>query len=176
MAFGCTTLSPQPSACPQSIGEVLAKPSLLREQADAALADGNLELAYRYLALIETLHPDSAESRELFPAAAKLFKQAFFRNRISHPDSIWLTSEPVFMFQWLAIFFQGEGDFPEQQVATLFVGMPLSFYDDFAAFAKQRPALSRWQMRAKEDDGTDRIDLGSAGRGEQAGASAAGKR
>ena len=152
-ALGCTTISPQPSACPGSIEEVLAKPSLLREQADAALEHDDLELAYRYLALIETLHPASPESRELFPAAAKLFKRAYFRNRIAHPNSLWLTSEPVFMFQWLATFFQDEKDFPEQQVATLFIGMPLTFYDEFAAYAKDRPTLSRWQIRAKEDDG-----------------------
>jgi len=152
-ALGCATFSAQPSACAKGIEEFLAHPSLLREQADAALEKDDLELAYRYLALIETLHPDSAESRELFPVAAKLFKRAYFRNRIAHPNSVWLTSEPVFMFQWLATFFEDEGDFPKQQVATLFIGMPLTFYDDFASFAKTRPSLSRWQMRAKEDDG-----------------------
>lgn len=151
-ALGCAGVAPTGS-CPESASATLASPALLRAQADVALADGDPELAYRYLALIQTLHPQSADARELFPAAAKLFKRLYFANRIARPDSVWLVSEPVFMFQWLATYFQGSDSFPEAQMATLFVGMPLPFYDDFAAFAKTRPALARWQMQARADDG-----------------------
>jgi hypothetical protein len=156
-AFGCASRSSAPDSCPKSIEGVLGSPALLREQADVALADDDSELAYRYLALIETLHPESMESRELFPAAAKLFKRAYFRNRISKPDSVWLTSEPAFMFQWLSLFFRDAEAFPQQQVDILFVGMPVSLYEEFHDFAKRRPKyFAHWEMRVTDDNG--RID------------------
>ena len=152
--LGCASLSQGPDACPKSIDEVFGSPPLLREQADAALAEGDSELAYRYLALIETLHPESAESRELFPAAAKLFKRGYFRNRISDPDSVWATSEPAFMFRWLSIFFRDAEEFPQQQVETLFLRMPVSLYDEFVVYARARPKhFARWEMRVMDDNG-----------------------
>ena len=153
-ALACASQSRGPDACPKGIAEVLGSPALLREQADAALADDDSELAYRYLALIEALHPESAESRELFPAAAKLFKRAYFGNRISQPNSVWLTSEPAFMFHWLSFFFRDEEAFPQPQVDTLFVGMPVTLYDEFNIYAKNRPKyFSRWEMRVTDDNG-----------------------
>ncbi len=153
-ALGCAGHSSPPASCPESLAGVLGSPALLREQADAALADDDAELAYRYLALIETLHPDSPESRELFPAAAKLFKRAYFRNRISKPDSVWVTSEPSFMFQWLSLFFRDAEAFPQQQVDILFLGMPVSLYDGFRDYAKRRPKyLARWEMQVTDDNG-----------------------
>jgi hypothetical protein len=174
-ALGCTTLAAQPSSCPPSIEQAFAKPTLLREQADAALEDGDLALAYRYLALIETLHPGSPESHELFPAAAKLFKRIYLRERIARPDSIWMTSEPIFMFHWLVAFFSDDGEFPKQQVATLFIGMPLTFFDDFMVFAKPRPQLARWQIRAKEDDGRIESISGQLAQGSHGSVSALGR-
>jgi hypothetical protein len=127
---------------------------LLREQADAALAENDSELAYRYLALIETLHPESPESRELFPAAAKLFKRGYFGNRISKPDSVWTTSEPAFMFRWLSVFFRDAAAFPQPQVDALFVGMPVTLYDEFVVYAKARPKhFAHWEMRVTDDNG-----------------------
>lgn len=152
--LGCASHSSAPDSCPKSIEGVLGSPALLREQADVALAGDDSELAYRYLALIETLHPESTESRELFPAAAKLFKRAYFRNRISKPDSVWLTSEPAFMFQWLSLFFRGAEAFPQQQLDTLFVGMPVTLYDEFREYTKRHPKyFAHWEMRVTDDDG-----------------------
>jgi hypothetical protein len=173
-ALGCASGGPQTGGCPASAGQVLADPALLREHADAALREDDPELAYRYLALLQTLHPDSAESRELYPAAAKLFKQAYFRNRISKPSSVWLTSEPAFMFQWLASFFRGAQEFPQEQVDLLFVGMPLPVFQEFESFARSRPAVfDRWQLRAAEDDGKIEAVTGTRveGSGRRAGAS-----
>jgi len=154
IALGCASPARGPDACPKSVDEVLGSPALLREQADAALAADDSELAYRYLALIETLHPASAESRELFPAAAKLFKRGYFRNRISKPDSVWTTSEPAFVFRWLSLFFRDAEAFPQQQVDTLFIGMPVTLYDEFSSYAKSRPKyFARWEMRVTDDNG-----------------------
>ncbi|HEY8155260.1 MAG TPA: hypothetical protein VII72_14125 [Myxococcota bacterium] len=153
-ALGCAALDPQPASCPKPIEEILGRPDLLREQADAALAEDAPELAYRYLALIDTLHPDSAESREFYPAAAKLFKRAYFANRISKPDSVWATSEPAFMFQWLSQYFRDADAFPQAQVDLLFIGMPVSLSDEFAVYARARPKyFSRWEMRVTDDNG-----------------------
>ena len=154
IALGCASPARGPDACPKSVDEVLGSPALLREQADAALADDDSELAYRYLALIETLHPESAESRALFPAAAKLFKRAYFRNRIAKPDSVWTRAEPAFMFHWLSGFFRDAKEFPQREVDELFLGMPVILYDEFLAYAKERPKyFSRWETRVTDDNG-----------------------
>jgi hypothetical protein len=154
IALGCASAAPAPAGCPKGIDEVLGSPALLREQADAALAKDDSELAYRYLALIETLHPGSPESRELFPAAARLFKRGYFRSRISKPDSVWTTSEPAFMFRWLSAFFRGAEEFPQQQVDVLFLRMPMTLYDEFTQYAKARPKdFARWEMRVTDDNG-----------------------
>jgi hypothetical protein len=154
IAFGCASSARGPDACPKSIDEVLGSPALLREQADAALAADHPELAYRYLALIETLHPESAESRELFPAAAKLFRRAYHSNRVKRPDSVWATSEPAFMFQWLSVFFHDQAVFPQSQVDTLFLGMPVTLFDEFSVYARARPKyFARWEMRITDDNG-----------------------
>jgi hypothetical protein len=143
-----------PEACPPSVEQVLASPALLREQADAALAKDSPELAYRYLALIEELHPESPQSRELFPAAAKLFKRNYFRNRVGKPDSVWTTAEPAFMFHWLSEFFRDAKEFPQEQVDLLFLGMPVTLHDEFLVYAKARPRyFSRWKTRVTDDNG-----------------------
>jgi len=154
LALGCASQSGGTGSCPKSSQEVLGSPALLREQADAALASDDSELAYRYLALIETLHPESAESRELLPAAAKLFKRAYLRNRIAKPDSVWTRSEPAFMFHWLSGFFRDPEKFPQAQVDDLFLGMPVTLYDEFRDYAKSRPKyFGRWEMRVTDDNG-----------------------
>ena len=154
-----------PGACPKGVDEVLASPALLREQADVALKQDDPELAYRYLALIEELHPESPESRELYPAAAKLFKRSYFRNRVGKPDSVWTTAEPAFMFHWLSEFFRDAKEFPQQQVDVLFVGMPVTLHDEFLIYAKGRPKyFSRWETRVTDDDGRIQTVIASPAR------------
>ena len=154
-ALGCATPSSQPEACPKSIQEVLADPRLLREAGDAAVEDGDLEMAYRYVALLRTLHPESAEAQDLYPAAAKLFKRGYFRHRIKHPESVWVNSEPAFMFQWLASFFEEGGEkFPQEQVDLLFLGMPYNVWEEFERYAEGRRRLfAYWRLQATADDG-----------------------
>jgi hypothetical protein len=152
-ALGCTTLSGGTGSCPPSIEQAFHDPRVLRAAADEALSHDDYALAYRYLSLIEIFSPDGADARELYPAAAKLFKTAYLRSRVKGKDSVWVTSEPVFMFQWLARFFSDDGEFPQQQVDLLFARMPITLLDDFKAFAKPRPHLARWDLHATDDDG-----------------------
>jgi len=154
-ALGCATPPGQPGACPKSIQEVLADPRLLREVGDAAVKNGDYEMAYRYVALLQTLHPESAEAQDLYPAAAKLFKRAYLRNRIKHPKSVWVNSEPAFMFQWLASFFEEGGEtFPQEQADLLFLGMPYNVWEEFERYAEGRRKLfAYWQLQATADDG-----------------------
>jgi hypothetical protein len=154
MALGCAGPVAGPGACPPGSDAVLASPALLREQADAALAKNNPELAYRYLALVEQLHPKSTEARELYPAAAQLFQRAYFRNRVGSPDSVWTTAEPAFMFHWLSEFFRDAKAFPQREVDLLFLGMPVTLYDEFLVYAKGRPKyFGRWETRVTDDNG-----------------------
>jgi len=150
--IGCATPSGKPTGSEAAgCAAVLAEPALLREQAEVELEAKNYELAYRYLALIETLHPESRESAEVFPVAAALFQKAYFAHRYTQPDSVWLTSEPGFMFQWLARFFGNES--PQPQAEALFVGMPYGIFRAFTEHAARRPDLSGWILRAEKDNG-----------------------
>jgi hypothetical protein len=122
------------------------------ESAREALERKDLDAAYRDLAEIRKRHPDSAESREAFPLAAAIFQRSYFRDRFSRPDSSWLTSEPGFMLEWFASFLEGPA-FPQAEAEALFVGMPYGFFREYLALAETRPELSRWAIRAREDNG-----------------------
>ncbi len=132
--------------------KVLGRPSLLVESARDSLAQGDLETAYHQLALLHTLHPDSAENREQFRLAARLFLEAHFRHR-TEPGSIWVGSEPQLMFRWLEQFFQEAEEFPQPQVEALFIGNHGGMFRDFLAYARGRPALSGWVILAADDNG-----------------------
>lgn len=141
---GCATSAP--------CTEVLRDPDLLLEHANAAIGESDLELAYRYVALIHTLHPGSAQSRDAFPLAARLFHKNYMRHR-SELDSIWVTSEPRFLVAWLAGFFQDGGEFPQEQMDALFVGLDYGVFRNFLAYAETHPRLSRWKIAATDDNG-----------------------
>lgn len=123
----------------------------LRDEADALLQAREEEAAYRKMALIRTRHPDSPEAREVFPAAALVFKRHWWRNRYTDPDSPWLTAEPPFLFSWLESLAGDE--FPRTEAERLLIGMPYGFYEDYAAFAAQSPRLGRWQVVVEKDNG-----------------------
>lgn len=157
-ALGCATASGTPRAGSDGAGldcaaEVLASPALLREGYTRALDEQELELAYRYLALIHILHPTSAEDLEVFTHAAKLFKQLHTQKRVRDPLSIWTMSEPIFMIEWLLTIFEREEGFPEQEIVYLFRGMPLSYYQQFETYAKQAGVFSKWDIQVKDDNG-----------------------
>jgi hypothetical protein len=131
----------------------LRRPDLLLEASDAALLESrDFETAFAWLALLRTLHPDGAESRDVFPTAARVFRKAYLAHR-TEAASIWITSERRFMYEWLESFFETCGGFPQRQADALFLGTPWSVFGGFVAFAKERPALADWQLVAEDDNG-----------------------
>jgi hypothetical protein len=131
----------------------LRRPDLLIEASDAALLESrDFETAFAWLALVRTLHPDSSESRGVFPTAARVFRKAYLANR-TEAGSIWISSERRFMYEWLESFFETGGGFPQEQADALFLGTPWSVFGGFVAFAKERPALAGWQLVAEDDNG-----------------------
>jgi len=147
---GCATLFGSPESRP--FAQVMGDPERLEELADSEAAQEHWELAYRYLALIHILHPESAQNREVFPRAAFLFRKSWAPHRTEF-DSIWTTSEPLFMFAWLAGFFPDAQEFPQQQMDALFLNMSFGLFRDFLAYAKIRPYIAQWQITAEKDNG-----------------------
>lgn len=132
--------------------EVLGKPRLLVERAEAALKAQKLETAYQYFALLHTLHPDSPEDRKQFRLAARVFVESYFRHRIEF-ESAWVKTEPTFMFDWLETFFQGAEQFPQPQVEAMFIGMHYGMFRDFLAYASSHPDIVAWTITATKDNG-----------------------
>jgi hypothetical protein len=159
--LGCAALSGAP-ATSAPCADALRDPAKLQALSEAAATDQNWELAYRYLALIHILHPDSEENRELFPAAATLYRRSWAPHR-TQLDSIWTTSEPLFLYAWLAGFFQDGRDFPQVQMDAAFVGTSYSLFRNFIRYAKDRPQLSRWSISAKDENGIVVSVTGSPG-------------
>jgi hypothetical protein len=128
----------------------------LNAKAIEVLKAGQLELGYRYLALIHILHPGTEQDREAFTLAARVFRKNHFRNR-SLGGSVWVTGQPQFMFAWLAEFFRGQDEFPQHPVNAMFLGMHYGMFRDFQAYAvanaQQNPELARWVLSAKKDNG-----------------------
>jgi hypothetical protein len=142
-----------PTVSCQQLGFGSSEPERLLEEGRAASRQKDLETAYGLLKRIRTEYPASPESDEAFSLAALLWKDLWYRDRYTQPDSVWRTSEPQFMFDWLASFFAGPGEFPLQEVDALLRGMPYSLYGDFVAYAGTHPELSGWVFRVEEDDG-----------------------
>jgi len=137
-------------------------PGRLLEQARSAIEQEDLEAAYSDLAEIRKRYPDSAESREAFPLAAAIFRNGYFRDRYRQPGSHWLTSEPDFMLDWFAFLLEGT-EFPQAEAEALFVGMPYGYFREFLALVEARPGLSRWGIRANDDNGIiESVAAGSA--------------
>ncbi len=132
--------------------ELLGDPAKLLERAEAAQAAGDLQLAYRYLTLIHSMHPESPEDADAFPRAVRIFKAFYARTRYPAPQSVWQYSEPSFIFQWLGQYYE-PGRFPQEQVDLVFVGMPVSLFDDFVAFGRHRPPFRGWKPEKEDDDG-----------------------
>jgi hypothetical protein len=134
---GCVLLNPAPR---------------LLEQARAAIEARDFDAAYDRLVQIRREHPDSEQNAEAFRLAAALFQRGYFLNRHTEPNSRWVTTEPAFMLDWFASFFDGT-DFPQRQAEELFVGMHYGYFREYLAFAQSRPALARWTVRVEDDNG-----------------------
>ena len=125
-------------------------PALL-EEAKAAGKAKDMETAYARLKQIEIRYPGSPESREAFPLAAASLRVLYFQHRLNEPNSVWVTSEPDFLFDWFATYFR-DGS-PEAAANALFVGFDYGIFRRFEAFAKSRPDLAPWLLRAQDDNG-----------------------
>ncbi len=132
--------------------EVVRNPAQLLEAANAAIAENDLELAYRYVALIHVLHPESTQNRDTFPLAARLFHKNYARHRYE-VDSTWVRSEPRFMISWLAGFFEDDKEFPQESVDGLLLGANYGLFREFVAYAQSHPRLSQWVVTASDDNG-----------------------
>lgn len=152
-ALGCATASSPPATGQPGSDEVLASPQLLVERYEAARERRKPELAYTYLALIHTLHPESVEDRQVFTRAAKLFKENFHLHRGKDPGSVWVIAEPVFMIQWILAIVERSDDFPTEDFTYLFRAMPLDFYERFATYARARGVFRTWDIRVTHDNG-----------------------
>src|SRR5262245_30515104 len=79
-ALGCAALSGTP-ATSAPCADALRDPEALHALSEAAAADQNWELAYRYLALIHIFHAGSERDRNSFVAAATLFRRSWAPHR-----------------------------------------------------------------------------------------------
>jgi hypothetical protein len=147
---GCAMLSGNPAHRP--FAEVLGDPEQLKALADAAMAEQNFPLAYRYLSLIHILHPDSKQNREVFVQAAGLYRRSWAPHR-TELDSVWTTSEPPFLFAWLSGIFEQDQDFPQTEMEALFLKMNYGLFRDFLTYASNRPHMLKWKISAEKDDG-----------------------
>ncbi len=136
---------------------LMADPALLDGQAMAALEAKQPELAYRYFALLRSLHPESRLTRERFPFAVSLFRLSFQRDRYANPPTPWTTTEPEFMFDWLAAIFAARAEtdepFPQDETQRLFLGQPRDFFERFEAWGRDQPELRGWRILYEEDNG-----------------------
>jgi hypothetical protein len=126
-------------------------PGALRAQAEQAIDANELEAAYDHLVELQRRYPESRESATAFPLAAAIFQSFYWQNRFANPESRWLTTEPEFLFAWLATL---PGDeFPEDAVTSLFVGLNYNFFRRFERFTASDARLTRWTLVAIEDNG-----------------------
>lgn len=145
-----------PDGVKPTCAEVRLDADQLYDRAVAELRAGQLEMGYRYLALVHVQDPHGEKDREAFLLATRVFRKLHFRHR-TEADSVWVRSQPRFMFAWLAGFFRGRDGFPQDEMNAMFLGMHYQMFRDFLAWAKQRaneePDLVRWTITAEKDDG-----------------------
>jgi len=98
--------------------------------------------------LIHILHPQSEQNRGAFPLAARSYRKSWAPHR-TELDSIWTTSEPLFLFAWLAGFFSDRQEFPQEQMEALFLGMNYGLFRDFLAKGK----IASFDVMRCESDG-----------------------
>jgi hypothetical protein len=130
----------------------------LLADAQAALEDVNpqvtetvvagCEAAWPSLKEIGRAHRDSAEAPEAFRLASGCLRALYNFNRYTTPDSPWVTAEPAFMLDWLAVRCTGEA-FCQKPAEQLLIGMPWQLFLDL----QERPELARWRLEAKRENG-----------------------
>jgi hypothetical protein len=131
---------------------VLGSPARLRELGERQLAARDLPRSYCYFALLRTLHPERAETAEAFETAAVIAKTLFLRVRYAEPQSMWLTSEPEFLFAWFEDLC-ASGAFPQQAAEALLRGLPRPLADRLNAHLAASPARVGWRVEVRDDNG-----------------------
>jgi len=126
-------------------------PRDLRERATTALREGDLEAAYEHLAEIRQRYPESAEASEVFLLTAKIFRRLWRGYRFVEERDAWRAEQTRFMFAWLGS--ESRDGFPRAEAEMLLLQMPWSYWGEFEAYARTDPHLSRWEIRAEEDNG-----------------------
>lgn len=140
------------------------------EEARVPLKNDDCDTAWPILKRIGDRHPRTEAASEAFPLAAFCFARAYHYHRFSDPESPWITEEPGFMFDWIAVYFGDE--FPQRKVDTLLHGLNYSFGQRFITYCAERPNLAIWEITVEEDNGI--IERVEAQRRETAGDAAAG--
>lgn len=144
LLLGCLLLAP--GGC-MSFGA-----SPLLEEARSALAERDVPGAYERARELRTRFPESEESREAFVIATRTYRWIWWKHRMEGTlDSDWVRTETPFMFEWTASRFGN--DFPEEEMALMFRGMPLFFFKAFLAYGEDHPEVSRWSIVWDKDNG-----------------------
>jgi hypothetical protein len=120
-------------------------------EARSAYEARDFETAYWRAKQLETEHPDSPDSYQAFVIACGSLKLLHHRHRYAQPDSVWVTSEPEYLFGWLAKYLDSEA--ASEAANVLFVGLPFQVFRDFQAYARSHPELAPIVLRAEDDNG-----------------------
>jgi hypothetical protein len=121
------------------------------EQGRAAAEKQDLAGAYGYFKQIEVEYPASEENAQAYYWAVACFQPLYNQYRHTDRTSIWVASEPMFLYGWLSQrIVRGDG---EKAARALFLGMPWSFYQGFQAYAEGRPELAGYRVVAEKDNG-----------------------
>ena len=124
----------------------------LLEEGRTALERRELDSAYGRFAEIRRRYPASPESREAFPLAAAIFQYRYHRLRYQEPESPWVRSEPVFLFDWFDSFL-AEPDFPQAEAEALFVGMPYGLFREYRAQRQADSGAAQPRFEVEDDNG-----------------------
>lgn len=157
---GCQRGEVENQAGPQEAQRLIEEAQRLIEEAGIDPQRDVLEAAYGHLKRVRVEYPESPQSEVAFDLATLLWQQLWFLDRYTRPDSAWRTSEPEFLFDWLASYFEGAEEFPREKAEALLRSMPWSFYQSFLAYARTQPELSRWSFQAEDDNGRIRSVTG----------------
>ncbi len=126
-------------------------PRRLIEEGKAAVDKQDLPTAYERFKQVEVDYPESDESGEAYYRALACFQPLYNQHRHTDRSSVWVASEPTFLYGWLARRIAvGDG---EEAARALFLRMPWSFYQGFQAYAEGRPELAAYRIVAEEDNG-----------------------
>jgi len=154
VAVGCGESSETaPPVEPVRAAERVSVPEAaeLLEKARDEIEVERFEEAYPHLKAIHENHPNSLEDVTAFTLASRIVGRAYRRDRYADPESRWMTTERLYVYDWLATFVWSE--FPRERVEDMLVRTPWSYAQLFVAWAEGQPRMAQWEMRVEEDNG-----------------------